>query len=96
MIGYSANHAGDTYQLYNMETKKVVNSRNIKWDNWHGVTKATEGMIEFDSNETGIDKIDTRFHSNLKNKVDEASKTGENNDQGILKASTHLSWELKK
>ena len=96
MIGYSANHAGDTYRLYNTETKKVVNSRNIKWANWHGATKPTEGMIEFHSDDTGIDEVDTRSHINFKDDVDEASKTGENNDQGISKSSTRLSRELKK
>ena len=29
MIGYSDDHAGDTYRMYNPVTKKVINSRNI-------------------------------------------------------------------
>ena len=58
MIGYSANHAGDTYRLYNTETKKVVNSRNVQWADWHGISQPTDGMIEFDSNGSGIDEME--------------------------------------
>ena len=35
MIGYSPDHAGDTYWVYNPDTKKVINSRNIRWAEWH-------------------------------------------------------------
>ena len=58
MIGYSANQAGDTYRLYNTETKKVVNSRNVQWADWHGAKTPTDGMIGFDSDEPGIDEYE--------------------------------------
>ena len=31
MIGYSKNHSGDTYQLFNPLTKKVIKSCDVKW-----------------------------------------------------------------
>ena len=31
MVGYAKNHSGDTYRMYNPKTKKVIESRDIKW-----------------------------------------------------------------
>jgi hypothetical protein len=32
-IGYSINHAHDVYRMLNIETKKIINSRDIIWMN---------------------------------------------------------------
>lgn len=92
MIGYAANHAGDTYRLYNTATKKVVNSRNVQWADWHGLVKPDNNMVEFNSEGYGIEEIELSVPENDKNNV---SKTGENNSDNA-KPSTRLSRELKK
>ena len=55
MIGYSENHSGDTYRLFNPITKKVIQSRDVKWIEWHGETKPTNDLTMF---KTGIDEIE--------------------------------------
>ena len=58
MIGYSADHSGDTYCMYNPETKKVLQSQDIKWADWHGISKLTDGMSGvFNSDGFGIEEI---------------------------------------
>ena len=34
MVGYTDNHTRDTYKLYNPETKRVVMTRDVKWEDW--------------------------------------------------------------
>ena len=34
MVGYAKNHTGDTYRLYNANTKAVFESRDIIWADW--------------------------------------------------------------
>ena len=34
MIGYAYNHTRDTYMLYNPEIKRVIMTRNVKWEEW--------------------------------------------------------------
>ena len=47
MIGYSPDHAGDTYRMYNPTTKKVINSRNVTWADWHGIVSPDKDMTVF-------------------------------------------------
>ncbi len=47
MVGYASNHMEDTYQLYNMETRKVVLSRDVKWAEWEKL-KPTHGISIFE------------------------------------------------
>ena len=52
MVGYSHNHAGDTYRMFNPQTKKILNSRNIRWADWHTVqTSAIAGLRDFNVEE---------------------------------------------
>ena len=51
MIGYSDNHAGDTYRMYRPDTQKVINTRNIKWGEWHGKSNITTDMTVYDITE---------------------------------------------
>ena len=58
MIGYSADHSGNMYCMYNPETKKVLQSQDIKWADWHGISKLTDGMSGvFNSDGFGIEEI---------------------------------------
>ena len=41
MIGYADNHAGDTYRMYDPATKKVLDTRDLTWADWHGLTPDT-------------------------------------------------------
>ena len=34
MIGHTDNHTRDTYKLYNPDTKRVVVTRYVKWEDW--------------------------------------------------------------
>jgi hypothetical protein len=59
-MGYSINHAHDVYRMLNMETKKVINSRDIIWLNkvykdWK-VQKAKK-MVEDDDDDAVEPKI---------------------------------------
>ena len=47
MLGYSHNHAADTYRMYNITTKKVIDSRDVTWADWHGNAKITADMPEY-------------------------------------------------
>ena len=73
MIRYAANHAGDTYRLYNPAKKKVVNSQNIQWADWHGLVKPYINMVEFNSDNNGIEEIELSVPEIDKKNV---SKTG--------------------
>ena len=57
MIGYSSDHPGDTYRMYNPLTKKVINSRNIRWADWHGSASPTANMTEYNNDTVGIDDV---------------------------------------
>jgi hypothetical protein len=35
-MGYSADHAGDVYRMYNPETKRIIDTRDVTWGDWHG------------------------------------------------------------
>ncbi len=41
MIGYSDDHAGDTYCMFKPNTKKIIDTCDVKWANWHGLTRDT-------------------------------------------------------
>ena len=34
MVGYAKNNMRDTYKLYNTETKRVIITRDVKWEDW--------------------------------------------------------------
>jgi len=34
MIGYAENHTQDVYRVYNIQTKQIILTRDIKWDDW--------------------------------------------------------------
>ena len=34
MIGYADNHTRDTYTLYNTDIKRVIMTRDVKWEEW--------------------------------------------------------------
>ena len=49
MVGYAVNHAADTYRMYNPETQMVVESRDVRWDEWlidENVTNAAQAVAQ--------------------------------------------------
>ncbi len=64
MLGYSHDHAANTYRMYNITTKKVIDSRNVKWADWHGNAKITVDMPEYktDPETHGIIEVFNKVH----------------------------------
>ena len=51
MVGYPDNHTRDTYEMYNPDTKRVTNTRDVKWMGCK-MTDIAENLNMFrDSNE---------------------------------------------
>ena len=62
MVGYAYNHTRDTYKLYNPETKRLIMTRDINWEDWKN-TDAAEILKMFREAEReylvpGIEKDD--------------------------------------
>ena len=34
IVGYTENHTRYTYKLYNTEVKRVIMTRDVKWEDW--------------------------------------------------------------
>ena len=34
MVGYAKNHQAGTYRMYKVDTKAIVESRDVTWDEW--------------------------------------------------------------
>jgi len=47
MVGYASDHTEDTYRLYNMETGKIIQSRDVRWAKWVKM-KPTDGVSIFE------------------------------------------------
>ena len=54
MVVYSENHARDTYKLYNPETKRVIMSRDITWEERKKTDPAEIMKIFHDLNEKDL------------------------------------------
>ena len=52
MVGYYDNHTRDTYKLYNPETKRVIMTRDVKWEDRKN-TDPTETLKMFREAEEG-------------------------------------------
>jgi hypothetical protein len=48
MVGYAANHSEDTYRMYNPITKKVSETRDVTWLDWHGRENPTHDLELFE------------------------------------------------
>jgi len=47
MVGYAPDHTEDTYRLYNMDTGKIIQSRDVRWAEWEKM-KPTDGVSIFE------------------------------------------------
>ena len=44
MVRYALDHTEDTYRLYNLETKRVVLSRDARWAEWNKLSPQMESV----------------------------------------------------
>ena len=60
-VGYSTSHSGDTYRMYNPETKRIVLSRDVKWAEFRKIDpkENMDMFIKYDSTDVvpGIDEL---------------------------------------
>ena len=47
MVGYAPDHTEDMYRLYNMETGKIIQSRDVRWAEWEK-TRPKDGVSIFE------------------------------------------------
>ena len=40
MVGYADNYMKETYWLYNNEIKRVIRTRDVKWEEWEMIYPA--------------------------------------------------------
>lgn len=46
-MGYADDHAGDVYRMFNPDTGRVIESRDITWADWHGSQAIPESLKMF-------------------------------------------------
>ena len=60
-VGYGSNHSGDTYRMYNPETKRTVLTRDVKWAEFKKIDPKDnmDAFIKYDSTDIipGIDEL---------------------------------------
>ena len=56
MVGYAANHASDTYRVFNPKTNRIVFSRDITWDSFK--SKKLDDMLDVYSNDDSDSTFD--------------------------------------
>ncbi|MFM8622139.1 MAG: reverse transcriptase domain-containing protein, partial [Holophagaceae bacterium] len=56
-MGYAKDHAGDVYRMYNPENGVIIESRDVKWAEWHGGQPVPESLKMFAAH-TNIDLDD--------------------------------------
>jgi transposase InsO family protein len=64
MLGYAPDHAGDVYRLYNPETKRIVESRDVTWAEWHGGPDVPESLKMF-AKDMAVDVDDDEIHDEV-------------------------------
>jgi hypothetical protein len=65
MVGYAANSGSGTYRLYNPKTKRVIQSRDVKWDAFIGVNANNDPSM-FDFNSDANNKVQNRENQEVR------------------------------
>ena len=77
MIGYGGDaHSSNTYKVYKPSTDKVVCSKNVRWEDWHGSLVSAPQMNQFDLMASSLGEED----SESDNESDTSSDASENED----------------
>lgn len=63
-MGYADDHAGDVYRMYNPETDRVVETRDVTWGDWHGslaipasLKMFADGTIDVEDDQIGEEEL---------------------------------------
>ena len=59
-LGYANDHAGDVYRFYNPETRRVCESRDVVWAEWHGGQEVPASLKMF-ANDIKVDLTDDQI-----------------------------------
>lgn len=99
MVGYAANSGSGTYRLYKPDTKRVVQSRDVKWDNFVGANANNDQSI-YDF-EAGIEeKAPSRENRLIERAIPPPVPTKEfetsDDDDSIEQAPPHKSIQTTK
>jgi hypothetical protein len=68
-MGYSINHVHDVYRMLNIETKKIINSRDIIWmntfyKNWKDQKDKKKSVVEDDDD--AVEQKRAKVYRNLR------------------------------
>ena len=72
-VGYAENHSGDTFRMFNPETKKILISRDVRWLNKVYGKWARENASQIDPEDIVPDEIKSEFVQEV---VEDKSETG--------------------
>ena len=92
MVGYAANHAADTYRMFNPDTNSVVESRDVRWDVWsiaEDVRQAAQAVSESITEAPGfsLEEEDAEPHLIEPDDDDNSAATGGSTVQrGVVEA----------
>ena len=59
LFGYSENHAPDTYRMLNLKTRAIIDTRDVRWEKWHGLPHSTTQIPVFDLEEPTEENIES-------------------------------------
>ena len=84
-VGYSVDHANDVYRMLNLETKRIVNSRDIKWLNqYYKDWSAKKALVSELSNDDDDEEL-IQTNSPVIQESSESSTTKDDSNRANLK-----------
>lgn len=78
-MGYADDHAGDVYRMYNPETHRIIESRDVTWAQWHGSQDIPASLKLFAAPDIVVDRTDDQIEEGPPHAVvsdDEEPDTG--------------------
>ena len=104
MVGYAANSGSGTYRLYKPDTKRVIQSRDVKWDNFIGANANNDptiydfeaGLEEAPENREKTPLIEKRIPSPIITKEFESSDDDEDDIPDQPRARTQRTKKKNK
>ena len=88
MVGYGTQHAEGVYQIYKFDTKKITQTRDVRW------LHKTYRESQLESNDSASDYYDSESE-NIED-TDDYVKRKEEEEEPEKKPSTRLEGELKR
>ena len=76
MVGYGGDaHSSNTYMVYKPSTDKIVCTKNVQWEDWHGVLASAKIMDVFDLDTSSLGEEDSSSSSTNEASSDESSSS---------------------